>query len=93
MAKAIRMFKTSGPEVIEYVEVDVDTPGPGEALVRHAACGLNYVDIYFRTGEYPLPLPAGLGMEGAGIVEVVGQDVLHVKPGDRVAYAGRPPRA
>ena len=91
MVKAIRMFRTGGPEVMEYVDVEVGEPGPGEARVRHEACGLNYIDVYFRTGQYPLPLPAGLGMEGAGIVEAVGPDVTHVRPGDRVAYAGRPP--
>jgi len=93
MTKAIRIFRTGGPEVMEYVDVEVGEPGPGEARVRHAACGLNYIDVYFRTGLYPQPLPAGLGMEGAGVVEAVGSDVTHVKPGDRVAYAGRPPGA
>ncbi|WP_026075652.1 quinone oxidoreductase family protein [Noviherbaspirillum massiliense] len=93
MVKAIRMFRTGGPEVMEYVDVDVGDPGPGEARVRHAACGLNYIDVYFRTGTYPQPLPAGLGMEGAGVVEAVGEGVTHVKPGDRVAYAARPPGA
>jgi NADPH:quinone reductase len=93
MAKAIRMFRTGGPEVMEYVDVEVGEPGPGEARVRHAACGLNYIDVYFRTGAYPQPLPAGLGMEGAGVVEGVGAGVAHVKPGDRVAYASRPPGA
>ena len=90
MPKAIRIVKTGGPEVMEYVEVEVGDPGPGEARVRHAACGLNYIDVYFRNGTYPQPLPAGLGMEGAGVVEAVGEGVSHVKPGDRVAYAGRP---
>jgi NADPH2:quinone reductase len=90
MAKAIRIFKTGGPEVLEYVDVDVGEPGPGEARVRHAACGVNFIDVYFRTGLYPHPLPAGLGMEGAGVVEAVGPDVATVKVGDRVAYAGRP---
>ena len=93
MTKAIRIFKTGGPEVMEYVDVEVGEPGPGEARVRHHACGLNYIDVYFRTGLYPQPLPAGLGMEGAGVVEAVGSGVNHVKPGDRVAYAGRPPGA
>lgn len=90
MAKAIRIHTVGGPEVMEYVDVEVGEPGPGEARVRQAACGLNYIDVYFRTGAYPQPLPAGLGMEGAGIVEAVGPGVTHVKPGDRVAYAGRP---
>lgn len=90
MPKAIRISKTGGPEVMEYVDVEVGDPGPGEARVRHAACGLNYIDVYFRDGTYAQPLPAGLGMEGAGVVEAVGEGVSHVKPGDRVAYAGRP---
>src|SRR5690349_7070120 len=93
MAKAIRIFRTGGPEVMEDVDVDVGAPGPGEAQVRQAACGLNYIDVYFRTGAYPQPLPAGLGMEGAGVVEAVGEGVSHVQPGDRVAYAARPPGA
>lgn len=93
MPKAIRISKTGGPEVMEYVDVEVGEPGPGEACVRQAACGLNYIDVYFRTGLYPQPLPAGLGMEGAGVVEATGESVMHVKPGDRVAYAGRPPGA
>ncbi|MDO8177811.1 MAG: quinone oxidoreductase [Undibacterium sp.] len=90
MTKAIRMQQVGGPEVMEYVDVDLPEPGAGEALVRHKACGLNFIDVYFRTGLYPHPLPAGLGMEGAGIVEAVGAGVSFVKPGDRVAYAGRP---
>jgi NADPH2:quinone reductase len=90
MTKAIRLFKTGGPEVMEYVDVEVGQPGPGEAQVRHAACGLNFLDVYFRTGLYPQPLPAGLGQEGAGVVAAVGEGVSHVKPGDRVAYAGGP---
>ncbi|NHZ89306.1 NADPH:quinone reductase [Massilia sp. CCM 8733] len=90
MAKAIRINRTGGPEVMEYVDVEVGEPGPGEARVRHAACGINYIDVYFRTGLYPQPLPAGLGMEGAGVVEAVGEGVTEVAVGDRVAYAGRP---
>jgi NADPH:quinone reductase len=90
MAKAIRINTVGGPEVMEYVDVDVGEPGPGEARVRQMACGLNYIDVYFRTGAYPQPLPGGIGMEGAGVVEAVGAGVTHVKPGDRVAYAGRP---
>ncbi len=93
MTKAIRMSAAGGPEVMEYVDVAVGETGPGEARVRQAACGLNYIDVYFRTGAYPQPLPAGLGMEGAGTVEAVGAGVTHIKPGDRVAYAGRPPGA
>ena len=93
MAKAIRINAVGGPEAMEYVDVEVGEPGPGEARVRQMACGLNYIDVYFRTGAYPQPLPAGLGMEGAGVVEAVGEGVTHVKAGDRVAYAGRPPGA
>lgn len=89
MAKAIRINAVGGPEVMEYVDVEVGEPGPGEALVRQAACGLNYIDVYFRTGAYPQPLPGGIGMEASGVVEAVGAGVTHVKPGDRVAYAGR----
>jgi len=90
MTKAIRILKTGGPEVMEYVDVDLPAPGPGEALIRQMACGLNFIDVYFRTGLYAQPLPAGLGMEGAGVVEAVGAGVSHIQPGDRVAYAGRP---
>jgi NADPH2:quinone reductase len=90
MTKAIRIREPGGPDVMEYVDVQLSAPAAGEALVRHAACGLNYIDVYFRTGLYPQPLPAGLGMEAAGFVEAVGPGVTHVKPGDRVAYAGRP---
>jgi len=87
-AKAIRLARTGGPEVLEYVDVEVGEPGPGEARVRQHAIGLNYIDVYFRTGLYPMPLPSGLGQEGAGVVEAVGEGVTHVQPGDRVAYAG-----
>lgn len=93
MSKAIRISRTGGPEVMEWVEVDVGEPGPGQARVRHHACGLNFVDVYFRDGLYPQALPAGLGMEGAGVVEAVGAGVTHVQVGDRVAYAGHPPGA
>ncbi len=89
-AKAIRFSRTGGPEVLEYVDVEVGAPGPGEALVRNHAIGLNYIDTYFRSGLYPLDLPSGLGQEGAGVVEAVGEGVTHVRPGDRVAYAARP---
>ena len=90
MVKAIRMQKTGGPEVMEYVDVEVGDPGPGEVRIRHAACGLNFIDVYFRSGLYPQALPAGLGQEAAGVIEAVGTDVQDFKPGDRVAYAGRP---
>jgi NADPH len=90
MSKAIRIEQTGGPEVMQWVDVEVGDPGPGEVRVRHEAVGLNYIDVYFRTGMYKQPLPGGLGMEGAGVVEAVGEGVRHVAVGDRVAYAGRP---
>ena len=90
MVKAIRFHQTGGPEVLRYEDVDLGKPGKAEALVRHTAIGLNFIDIYFRSGLYPAPLPSGIGMEGAGIVEAVGPGVKDIKKGDRVAYAGRP---
>jgi NADPH2:quinone reductase len=90
LAKAIRISRAGGPEVLEYVDVEVGEPGPGEARVRQAACGVNYIDVYFRTGLYPQPMPGSIGMEGAGVVEAIGPGVTTVKVGDRVAYAGRP---
>lgn len=93
MTKAIRCFSNGGPEVMSLVDVDLGQPGTGEALIRQHAIGLNYIDVYFRTGLYPQPLPSGLGMEGAGVVEAVGEGVTEVKVGDRVAYACRPPGA
>jgi len=90
MTKAIRINRHGGPEVMELVDVELAAPGPGEAQVRHEAIGLNYIDVYHRTGLYPQSLPAGLGMEGAGVVEAVGDGVTEVKVGDRVAYAGGP---
>ncbi|MFL9922913.1 quinone oxidoreductase [Herbaspirillum lusitanum] len=90
MSMAIRINKTGGPEVMEYVEVEVGEPGPGEVRVRHAAVGLNFIDVYFRTGLYPQPLPGGLGQEAAGTIEAVGSGVQGFSVGDRVAYAGRP---
>jgi NADPH2:quinone reductase len=93
MSKAIRIEKTGGPEVMQWVDVEVGAPGPGEIRVKHHAVGLNYIDVYFRTGLYPQPLPASLGMEAAGVVEAVGAGVANFQPGDRVAYAARPPGA
>jgi NADPH2:quinone reductase len=90
MAKAIQFSRTGGPEVLEYVDVEVGEPGPGQARVRNHAIGINFIDVYFRTGLYPLDLPNGLGQEGAGVVEAVGAGVTHVAVGDRVAYAARP---
>ena len=88
MTKAIRIHANGGPEVMHWEDVPSPEPAPGEALVRHAAVGLNYIDVYFRTGLYKTALPAVIGMEGAGTVAAVGDGVTSVKAGDRVAYAG-----
>ena len=94
MSKAIRIYETGGPDVMRWEDVDPGSPEPGEALVRHEAVGLNFIDVYHRTGVYPLPsLPATLGMEGSGVVEKIGAGVTEVAVGDRVAYAGIPPGA
>ena len=91
MAKRIEFAKTGGPEVLELVDVEPKAPGAGEVQVRNQAVGLNFIDIYFRTGLYPAPsMPSGLGTEGAGVVEAVGEGVTHLKVGDRVAYAQGP---
>jgi NADPH2:quinone reductase len=90
---AIQIDRYGGPEVMVWRGVNVPPPGPGEALIRHTAVGLNFIDTYHRTGLYPLKLPAGLGTEAAGVVEVVGAGVQHVAPGDRVVYCGTPPGA
>ncbi|MRX07370.1 NADPH:quinone reductase [Pseudoduganella sp. FT25W] len=90
MVKAIRMNRVGGPEVMELVEVDLPPPGPGEVRLRHEAIGLNYIDVYHRTGLYPQPMPGALGVEGAGVVEELGEGVTDLKVGDRVAYGGRP---
>ena len=88
MAKAIRFHTAGGPEVLQMEDVAVGAPGPGQARLRHVAVGLNFADTYFRTGLYPVPLPAGMGVEAAGIVEAVGEGVTNVAPGDRVTYTG-----
>lgn len=90
MPNAIRIHQTGGPEVLRWEAVDLPAPAPGEATVRHHAVGLNYIDVYHRTGLYPLTMPSGIGLEGAGVVEAVGAGVTEVKVGDRVAYAGGP---
>jgi NADPH2:quinone reductase len=90
MPHAIRLYKTGGPEVLVSEEVEVGRPGPGEARIRHTAVGLNFVDVYYRKGVYPIPLPSGLGGEGAGVVKEVGASVTDLKPGDRVAYGNAP---
>ena len=88
MAHAIRMHEAGGPDVLRWEEVAVGDPGPGQARLRHVAVGLNFADTYFRTGLYPVPLPNGMGVEAAGIVEAVGEGVTNVAPGDRVTYTG-----
>ena len=90
MTHAIRFHKTGGPEVLVWEEVEVGKPGPGQARIRHTAVGLNFVDIYNRSGLYPSQLPSGLGGEAAGVVEEVGSGVTDLKPGDRVAYGSAP---
>jgi NADPH:quinone reductase len=90
MTHAIRFHQTGGPEVLVWEEVKPGKPGPGEARIRHTAVGLNFVDIYNRSGLYPAALPSGLGSEGAGVVEEVGPGVSDLKPGDRVAYGNGP---
>jgi NADPH2:quinone reductase len=90
---AIRIHQFGGPEQLQLDEVEVGDPGPGEIRIRHAACGINFIDVYQRTGMYPNALPLALGMEGAGTVEAVGEGVTHLKEGDRAAYASQPPGA
>jgi NADPH2:quinone reductase len=90
MSHAIRFHATGGPEVLRWEAVGVGEPGSNEARVRHYAVGLNFIDIYHRTGLYPVPLPSGIGVEAAGVVDAVGSAVTDLRPGDRVAYAGGP---
>lgn len=90
MPKAIVIDAFGGPEVLHWRDVEVPTPGPGEVLLQQTAAGLNFIDTYHRSGLYPLPLPTGLGTEGAGTVLAVGEEVRGFAPGDRVAYAGMP---
>ncbi len=89
--KAVQIDQIGGPEQLRLVDVMVGDPGPGEIRIRHHAIGLNYIDVYQRTGIYALPLPLRLGMEGAGVIEAVGEGVTHLKAGDRAAYASLPP--
>jgi NADPH:quinone reductase len=88
MPRAIRVHQTGGPEVLQWEEADVGEPGSGQLLLRQEAAGLNFIDVYHRTGLYPQPLPFTPGVEGAGVVEAVGANVSGVQPGDRVAYGG-----
>jgi len=90
MAKAVRYHKQGGPEVMQYEDVQVGDPGPGQVRIRHTAIGVNFVDTYQRSGLYPMQLPQVAGNEGAGVVEAVGQGVTELKSGDRVAYTGLP---
>ncbi|MFI6647253.1 quinone oxidoreductase [Streptomyces sp. NPDC050529] len=90
MAHAIRFYEPGAPEVMRWEAVEVGEPGPGEVRVRHSAVGLNFADTYFRTGLYPAALPAGLGVEGAGVIEAVGPGVMDFAAGDRVTYTGSP---
>lgn len=91
MAQTIRIDAYGGPEAMKMIDLPVGEPGPGEIRIRHMACGLNFIDVYQRTGLYANPLPLTLGMEGAGIIEAVGPGVSHLKAGDRAAYASNPP--
>lgn len=91
--KAVQILQPGAPEAMQLVDIEVGEPGPGEIRIRHQACGLNYIDVYHRNGAYPLPLPARLGMEGAGVIEAVGEGVTHLSVGDRAAYASQPPGA
>ena len=90
VAKVVRFYETGGPEVLRFETAEVGDPGPGEVRVRHGAVGLNFADTYFRTGLYPAPLPAGMGVEAAGVIEAVGAGVSHLREGDRVTYTGSP---
>ena len=90
MAKAIRFHRPGGPEVMQWETVEVGNPGAGEVRVRHVAVGLNFADTYFRSGLYPAALPAGMGVEAAGVIEAVGPGVTGFQEGDRVTYTGSP---
>jgi NADPH2:quinone reductase len=90
MSKAIRIHATGGPEVLKWEQLPTPQPGPKDVLIRHEAIGLNYIDVYFRTGLYKAPLPCTIGMEGAGTILAVGENVTGLVPGDRIAYAGGP---
>ena len=90
MTKAIVVHETGGPEKLVWEDIDVGAPGPGQIRVKQSTAGLNYIDVYFRTGLYPFQLPGIMGMEGAGVVEAVGEGVTDFKVGDRVTYGGQP---
>lgn len=88
MGKAVRFYEAGGPEVLRYEDVEVGDPGPGQVRLRHVAVGLNFADTYFRSGIYPIPMPNGMGVEAAGVVQAVGEGVTNVAVGDRVTYTG-----
>ena len=90
-SRAIHIAQHGGPEQLQLVQVTVGDPGPGEIRIRHKAVGLNYIDVYQRSGLYPMPLPVQLGMEASGVIEAVGEGVTHLQVGDRAAYASQPP--
>ncbi|MCP2296714.1 NADPH2:quinone reductase [Nocardia amikacinitolerans] len=90
MAQAVRFYETGSPEVLRWEEVEVGEPGQGQVRIRHEAVGLNFADTYFRSGLYPAPLPAGMGVEAAGVIQAVGPGVDGFRPGDRVTYTGSP---
>ena len=90
MAKAVRFYETGGPDVLRFEDVPVGEPGEGEVRIRHSAVGLNFADTYFRQGYYPVPLPNGMGVEAAGVIEAVGRSVNGFRIGDRVTYTGSP---
>ena len=93
ISPTVRIDSHGGPEAMHLVDLPVGEPGPGEIRIRHHACGLNFIDVYQRSGVYTLPMPLSLGMEAAGVVEAVGEGVTHLAAGDRAAYAGNPPGA
>ncbi|MEP6964325.1 MAG: alcohol dehydrogenase catalytic domain-containing protein, partial [Polaromonas sp.] len=90
-SRAVRIDQHGGPEVMHLVDVPVGEPGPGEIRIRHKAIGLNFIDVYQRSGMYQMPMPLQLGMEASGVIEAVGEGVTHLTVGDRAAYASAPP--
>ena len=88
MAKVVRFYETGAPEVLRIEDAEVGQPGPGQVRLRHEAVGLNFADTYFRNGTYPIPLPNGMGVEAAGVVEAIGEGVTNVAVGDKVSYTG-----
>ena len=90
-AKTVIIEAFGGPEVLKLADLPLGEPGPGQIRIRHHASGLNFIDVYQRSGVYALPLPSPMGMEGAGVIEAVGDGVTHLKVGDRAAYASQPP--